>query len=519
MEFPVSYPPATRLPRSVIGGAAVTASVVVALTGALTASAATTSTTVAPTSMTTSAGVTGSGQTAKNLAALDQSGGKDTWSKYVEFSPSGGKAYVGTRDYTVPAAARGGATKLSVKVNYRGPAKSTQSWTWSAYNWTTSSWSTLGDNAFAPSWGSWKAGTLSAASPSGLIRADGLVRIRLVAGNTADSADLDYEAVIVETGGTATANPTTSTPTGSSTSAPTASQTSTNSTPASSSSTTINKPPSASATLPKPSSTTTAAPVGGGSSSGGGASSGSVTLPPAGAKFDYQLGGAYTPPSGVTVLERDRSEKPVAGLYNICYLNGFQTQPEETSWWQSNHPELLAKTSSGALIKDGDWNEVVFDVSTAAKRSALLEVQKSWVDGCAAAGYDAVEADNQDSYSRSKGLFTFTANKEYMKIFTAYAHTKGLAVAQKNTAEEYGTTGKTEVGFDFAIAEECSVWSECDGYITAFGKNVIEIEYTDQSASAFTKACASWSSHHSIIRRDRNLVAAGQSGYAYQTCS
>jgi hypothetical protein len=59
-----------------------------------------------------------------------------------------------------------------------------------------------------------------------------------------------------------------------------------------------------------------------------------VTLPPANGKFDYQLGGAYAPDSSVKVLVRDRTASPVSGLYNICYINAFQTQAEEESFWK-----------------------------------------------------------------------------------------------------------------------------------------------------------------------------------------
>ena len=55
-----------------------------------------------------------------------------------------------------------------------------------------------------------------------------------------------------------------------------------------------------------------------------------VTLPPVGGKLDYQLGGAYAPPAGVTIVSRDRKAAPGrAALYNICYVNGFQIQPDE----------------------------------------------------------------------------------------------------------------------------------------------------------------------------------------------
>jgi hypothetical protein len=63
-----------------------------------------------------------------------------------------------------------------------------------------------------------------------------------------------------------------------------------------------------------------------------------VTLPTGNGKFDYQLGGAYTPPSGTVTVVRDRTDPIAADLYNICYINAFQTQPdqEDTDWWKGN---------------------------------------------------------------------------------------------------------------------------------------------------------------------------------------
>lgn len=54
---------------------------------------------------------------------------------------------------------------------------------------------------------------------------------------------------------------------------------------------------------------------------------------PANAKFDYQIGDPYTPAEDVRVVTRDRTASPVAGLYNICYINAFQTQAEDKSFW------------------------------------------------------------------------------------------------------------------------------------------------------------------------------------------
>ena len=52
-----------------------------------------------------------------------------------------------------------------------------------------------------------------------------------------------------------------------------------------------------------------------------------VVRPPTEGRFDYQLGGAYPLPAGVTVVVRDRQDAPAANAYSICYVNGFQASP------------------------------------------------------------------------------------------------------------------------------------------------------------------------------------------------
>ena len=85
-------------------------------------------------------------------------------------------------------------------------------------------------------------------------------------------------------------------------------------------------------------------------SSDGSGSGANVSLPPLDGKLDYQLGGAYTPPAGVTIVSRDREAAPADGIYNICYVNGFQIQPAEESFWTSQHPDLILRDGNGTPI-------------------------------------------------------------------------------------------------------------------------------------------------------------------------
>ncbi|MEU4196339.1 endo alpha-1,4 polygalactosaminidase [Kribbella sp. NPDC026611] len=235
-----------------------------------------------------------------------------------------------------------------------------------------------------------------------------------------------------------------------------------------------------------------------------------VTLPPTHAKFDYQIGGAYTPPAGVQVVTRDRTAAPAAGLYNICYVNAFQVQPGEEGQWDS---DLLLRDAKGNVVIDQDWGEALLDVRTSDKRNRVAAKVNGWIDGCAAKGYKAIEPDNYDSYTRSKNLLTAAQAKGYLTLLATHAHSKSLAIAQKNTVELAGD--RQAVGLDFAVAEECGQYNECGDYVDAFGNNVIVIEYTNKGR---TTACSQYGSTLTIVQRDVDVSVPGDSGYVRKTC-
>lgn len=495
----------------------------------------------------------------------------------MEFSPSDSDPYIGYRTYVLPnTLTPTSVTDIEVSANYKGPSTAVQTWAWALYDWTTNAWARIGTNASSAGWGSWKLLTFSSPDSdsvpaSSFVSSTGSIRVRLKANNTADSADLDFEAVTVTSSASGDTTP-----------------------PAAPSEVTVTSTTSSSASLSWSASTDDVGVTGyevflnGGGSPVGSTADTSFTvtglesataysltvkardaagnrsptsavvlattepaggapyaLPPANGQFDYQLGGPYDPDPTVQVVSRDRTESPAAGRYNLCYVNLLQTQPDgpdqsttnppygTTSWWALHHPELLARVD-GHIVIDPAWNEAVFDVSTADKRHALAEIQKPWIQACKTAGYDAIDPDNLDSYTRSRGVLTFDDDREYLKLIVPYAHSVGLAVAQKNVNSEFGATGKTFVdtvspaqGFDFAIAEECQVYRECADYTDVYGGRVYEIEYTDhnpwQTRSGVTKRAFDWAcldrgETNSIILRDHYLRPAGNVGYHYEEC-
>lgn len=238
----------------------------------------------------------------------------------------------------------------------------------------------------------------------------------------------------------------------------------------------------------------------------------SVRLPPLNAGLDYQLGGAYAPPAGVGIVSRDRTAKPAAGLYNICYVNGFQAQPGEEDFWLKQQPDLVLRDQAGKPVIDPDWDELLLDVSSAEKRTRLAQIEADWIAGCAESGFDAVEIDNLDSYSRSGGRIREADAIAFMALLAGHAHAHGLAIAQKNSAELVGK--RAQMGTDFAVSEECMHYKECGSYTAGYGENVLIIEYV---RADFDAACKSYP-RHSIVLRDRELVTKGAKGYVFDGC-
>jgi hypothetical protein len=241
-----------------------------------------------------------------------------------------------------------------------------------------------------------------------------------------------------------------------------------------------------------------------------------VTLPPEGAAPDYQLGEGYPPEEGVEIVVRDRLSPAPDDLYGVCYINAFQTQPDELEDWPD---ALILKGADGEPVFDPDWpDEALLDTSTEDNREAIEDIVSPWITECAGAGFRAVEFDNLDSYARSDGALTLENNLELAEEFVEIAHEAGLAAAQKNAADDSRTL-RDEAGFDFAIVEECVQFEECELYEEVYGDHVIAIEYSDAEGASFEDACAGDLLPDSAVLRDRDLGSPDDPGYVFELCA
>lgn len=235
-----------------------------------------------------------------------------------------------------------------------------------------------------------------------------------------------------------------------------------------------------------------------------------LRLPPVNGRLDYQLGGDYSPPEGVTIVSRDRLGRPAPGLYNICYVNGYQVQPGEIRDWDE---DLILRDGGGEPIIDEDWDEAILDISSEGKRRRIATVVGGWIEQCARDGFDAIEVDNLDTYSRVGGRISEDDAVSFMALLSTRAHALGVAIAQKNSAEILSR--RAEMGTDFVVVEECARYRECGDFIDAYGDLVLMVEYRTQD---FDRSCADLADTHAIVLRDLNLVTPGNRRYVYDDC-
>jgi hypothetical protein len=255
------------------------------------------------------------------------------------------------------------------------------------------------------------------------------------------------------------------------------------------------------------------------------APAGAATPPPVNAAFDYQIGGDYPLPSGVRVVSRDwfAGDAP-RGVYAICYVNAFQTQDDEPGVKRRDErsawPQDLVLTTLG---DDPNWGgEYLIDISTAAKRKRAARWIEPMIRTCARKGFDAVEYDNLDSWTRFEGTpregdvpFGKADAIAFADLLARRAHKLGLAAGQKNTVELTRRQARGRIGFDFAIAEECGRFDECQDYRVVYRNHVIAIEYRQAD---FAKTCQQVGSRISVVLRDVNVTSPGASSYVYDSC-
>ena len=103
---------------------------------------------------------------------------------------------------------------------------------------------------------------------------------------------------------------------------------------------------------------------------------------------------------------------------------------------------------------------------------------------------------------------------DFARRLVGIAHDHGLSAGQKNTPQ-LGAARADQIGFDFAVSEECARYGECDLYRAVYDDRLIDIEYDRES---FATACAEIGSAVSVVLRDREVSRPGSPTYEDASC-
>ncbi|MBN1313219.1 MAG: endo alpha-1,4 polygalactosaminidase [Anaerolineae bacterium] len=453
---------------------------------------ATGSITLSPAAYITTSGRDG-GQPVSNLHNQDQSGTQNDWDKYVELTTPRSNTYAGYRTYILPEeVASTNITALQVDVNYLGPKKSYQTWTWQIRDFTQGTWVTIGDNASAADW-RWSPLSFDLSGDfADYVSSSGEICIHVASNNTRDNADLDYEAVVVTVDdspapsltNTATLRPpTTLPPTLISTIAPTTVPPTTVPPTLTSTSTPTMLPPTTmppTLTMLPPTLTNTSIPPTMTPPAG-------IWQPAPGTSWQWQLTDTIDTSFEVDMYDIDLFEVPQTtieqlkadGRIVICYFSAG-------SWedWRpdaGDFPALVKGRSNG-------WpGEVWLDIRNI---SVLGPIMKARMDLAVQKGCHGVEPDNIDGYTNNTGFpLDYQDQIDYNVWLAREAHARGLSIGLKNDVEQ--VPDLVDV-FDWALNEQCFEYDECDTLLpfVQAGKAVFGVEYTGSTSSFCPQANA-----------------------------
>jgi hypothetical protein len=425
------------------------------------------------TGVTLAAGTIGQGQSVSTLARRELSGTQDVWTQYVELS-RGSDATFTFPTALDPAAIAG----LAVQVNYRGSLRSYVPWFFELWDAAAGAWVLVGDNGFAQDW-VWSAAVLPVPGPPQRFLSGGSLRLRYHAGNTRDASLLD-ELVIVATlaapdGGAGDGGPAAD----------------------------AGGPPDAGPiTDAGPIADAGTAADAGAADAGAPDAGGGIWSPAPGTSWQIQLTGALDTRYQVAMYDLDLfdvSASQIAGLKAqgrnvICYFSAGSYED-----WRPDANQFPAS----ALGRRNGWpGERWLDIRNATVR----DIMKRRLDLAVQKGCTGVDPDNVDGYSNRTGFSLTAADQlDYNRFLAAAAHARGLAAGLKNDVEQ---VADLVASFEFAVNEECVVYSECDlllPFIRA-GKPVFHIEY---DASRRAEICAAGNSRNfDTLIKDLDLSAA-----------
>ena len=358
------------------------------------------------------------------LASIEQFGGEDDWSTYIEAKPNW-KKFVGIFYFRQVEAKQW--EKIRIDVNTLGETKSAQRWRFQLRDFVQKKWVTLGDNSDAVEWVWFKQHFTISSNISNYIDANNDIKIRYLSDNNVDVSNIDQLSLeLVEkdaAGG--------------------------------------NDVPVGDWWQPSPEDNLT---------------------------WQWQINGVLDKNYDVDMYDvdlfdtstADIAELKAAGKIVICYFSAgtYEGWRED---WQEFFPFIGSEEYSGDeppfAGNMADWDERWLDIR---RIDLLAPIMQSRMALAASKGCDGVEPDNMDAYTNGSetelGL-TGLDQLAYNRWIAEQAHLVGLSVGLKNDTDQLLDLVDD---FDWALNEQCFQYNECEGYsaFTSSGKAVFGVEYS-----------------------------------------
>lgn len=212
------------------------------------------------------------------------------------------------------------------------------------------------------------------------------------------------------------------------------------------------------------------------------------------ASWQWQLSGTVNASVQAAVFDVDgfdTTAPTVAALHakgakTICYLDVGGAEPGRPDYGQ------FPKAALGK--KEAGWPEYYLDTRNTTVRTVIA----ARIAMCANKGFDAIEADLDDTYlegTRATGLpLTEATGLDYLTWLATTAQSNGLAFFAKNGADPTFQARVAQVA-QGEINEQCAEYAECD--VLATGIPVLHAEY----GLSLAKTCA-------VDRRYPNFTSA-----------
>ena len=239
------------------------------------------------------------------------------------------------------------------------------------------------------------------------------------------------------------------------------------------------------------------------------ASTATRTLPPTTGSFDYQLGGVvHARRRRHRRHPRQHRRRPRRASTRSATSTG--SRRSRASSWPSN---LILQNKAGKPIVDPGWpDERIIDISTAAKRTRGEPAHRHDDRRRArrrASG--AVEFDNLDSYSRSKGRLDPVEDDRVREAPRASTPTRRARGRARRTPASSARAARRRSASTSSPPRSATSTASAASFTKVYGTHVLDIEYTDDLRGTFDAGLRSHGDDPpQTILRDRDLTTPNE---------